>query len=201
MADYLGAKAMKDPKGMLADFIYARSERDMARFIKHWGLPRENYQLSQCLALRDKFERYWKHEHQQQYETWRGWQPHDWIETELEAILWEPVRYTDQGQHYARPAVAVDWAAQKLEPRPRDNLDLLALTVLKSRHLLKFCKQCHVPFLAARADRQICPYTCEAAARREAKLNWWKAHGKEWRASRKKQQRKDKLRGTKTRKP
>lgn len=83
-----------------------------------------------------------------------------------------PQQYLDQMREI--PEVAFDAVI--------DRLDLL-----RCRGLTKYCAnpECSAPYYIARRKSQTyCGDQCAELFQREAKLNWWREHGNEWRENR-----------------
>jgi hypothetical protein len=76
-------------------------------------------------------------------------------------------------------------------PEPETFVAVL-LYELEHAHLLKYCQNpaCLEPyFIAKRVCQNVCSAACAKPAQRDAKLRWWKDHGKEWRQKRKAERR------------
>jgi hypothetical protein len=88
-----------------------------------------------------------------------------------------------------RPAIAADFGAGKWEPRPRNLLDVLAISLMRSRTMLYRCErpECQRYFVKEHSRDRYCSYSCGKEMRKSGQDRWQREHRDKVNAKRRKQ--------------
>lgn len=101
----------------------------------------------------------------------------------IEIHLWEAIKEIPPEYCADLPSLYPDWRTGDFQYEPKNDFQLAVYRLWRQSWRAKECRQCVKCFVADKPAQLYCSHKCFNSAKQKRGLEWWRAHGREWRST------------------